>query len=177
MKQKNGSSTSTLKKRVARTAGSKKAKGAKLEKEVARLYRHYGLFPDARRQLLSGGSYLKGDIYKGVSDWASDECKNAETIRIPEWWAQTQAQCSSNQEPVLHISGNYRPIVTVWPAKTARHYIEASGLYFEEFTSTKENIALWKDYEPLRQHQHAVLYWHDKAITSVTDYMVLRTYE
>lgn len=162
---------------TANTAGSKKKKGAKLENEVAGLYRHYGLFPDAKRQLLSGGSYLKGDIYKKVDDWACDECKNQETVSIPLWWKQTQRQCGSNQEPVLHISANRRPIVTVWKESTARLYITNSKLYFEEFERDKSTISLWKEYEKLREHQHAVLYWDKKAIMSIEDYMVLRTYD
>lgn len=162
---------------MAKTTASKKAKGSRLENKVAGLYRHYGLFPNAKRQLLSGGGYLKGDIYKGVDDWACDECKCHENIAIPEWWGQTKVQCGINQEPVLHISSNRRPIVTVWLAKTAKLYINNSGLNFEVFTRDKKTISLWSEFEKLRQYQYAVLFWNDKAIMSCENYMILRTYE
>lgn len=162
---------------MAKTNSSKKAKGSRLEQKVAALYRHYGLFPEARRQLLSGGGYLKGDIYKAVNDWACDECKNQEDIKIPLWWKQTEAQCGIGQEPVLHISSNHRPIVTIWRSRTAETYIKESGLNFIESVRTKSTISLWKEFEKLREHEYAVLYWNGRAIMSCENYMVLRTFE
>lgn len=98
---------------MANTPQSKKAKGSRLEKEVASMYRHYDIDKDARRQVLSGGAYLKGDINKPNDYGWVDECKNQDKVKIWEFWAQTEEQAKGLQKPVLHFSGNYRPILTV----------------------------------------------------------------
>ena len=64
---------------------------------------------------LSGAmAHFKGDIHKR-NDWEwVDEVKNHETIKLGEFWDQAVAQTSGGlRTPVLHISSNYRPIITV----------------------------------------------------------------
>jgi Holliday junction resolvase len=92
-------------------ARSAKAKGSRLEKRVAEEYRKIGI--EAWRMPLSGAvSHMKGDIRKKTYDGWVDECKNAETVKLREWWQQTLDQ-RGKAEPVLHISANHRPIITV----------------------------------------------------------------
>lgn len=97
---------------MAKTTASKKQKGSRLEKKIAKRYRNTGLFPDAQRQLLSGGGYLKGDIYTKEHNDFVEECKNQETVRLNEWWKQAEKDAHT-QKPLLHISANYRPIISV----------------------------------------------------------------
>lgn len=98
---------------TAKTAKTKKTKGSRLEHKVAERYRHYKIDETARRMPLSGAmSHFKGDIYKRYDYTYVDECKNHETVRLGTFWQQTIDQCGTNT-PVLHISGNHRPIVTV----------------------------------------------------------------
>lgn len=98
---------------VARKAKSKKAKGTKLENKIAELYRRYKIDETARRMPLSGAmAHFKSDIYKRFDlEWV-DECKNHETISFNKFWEQASSQAGL-RSPVLHISGNYRPIITV----------------------------------------------------------------
>jgi hypothetical protein len=98
---------------VAKTAKSKKAKGTRLENQVAEHYRRYKIDETARRMPLSGAmSHFKSDIYKRFDyEWV-DECKAHETVNIRRFWDQTTIQAPM-KTPVLHVSANYRPIVTV----------------------------------------------------------------
>ena len=99
---------------MAKTYSSRKAKGTRLEREIAAAYRSSGLFLKAQRMPMSGAmQFHKGDIFKGESDEFVDECKNQEKIQIWKFWQQAVDQCSGLEKPVLHISGNYRPILTV----------------------------------------------------------------
>ena len=100
-------------KKVANTAASKRAKGSRAERKVAEAYRRYDIDPEAKRQLLSGGGYLKGDIYKPNDYQYVDEVKCQEKVKLWEFWNQTTEQAKMNQVPVLHITGNNRPILTV----------------------------------------------------------------
>ena len=97
---------------------SAKAKGAKLEKDIATLYRKHG-FEDARRMPLSGamGGHLSGDISFRFQVPFKVECKNQEKVKLWEWWTQTLSQVGMNQEPVLFISGNHRPMLAVVDAE------------------------------------------------------------
>ena len=99
---------------MANTHASKKAKGSRLERDIASAYRSSGLFPKAQRMPMSGAmQFHKGDIFKGESDEWVDECKNQEKIQLWKFWQQAVDQCSGLEKPVLHLSGNYRPILTV----------------------------------------------------------------
>jgi hypothetical protein len=96
----------------ARTYSSKKAKGRRLELEVAQRIRQLGLDASAHRQVLSGASeWHKGDIHSSLP--FTIECKNQEKPHIWEWWEQACRQASFNKPPLLIVSGNNRPILAV----------------------------------------------------------------
>lgn len=91
---------------------SAKAKGSRLERKIAQYYRRY-LGMEAKRMPLSGAdSMLKGDIVKRFWDGWTDECKNQERINIWDCWSQAREQAGNNK-PVLHISRNNGPELTV----------------------------------------------------------------
>jgi len=104
---------------MAKTPQSKKQKGNRLEREIAGMYRHYDIDPKATRMPMSGAmTHFKGDIWK-PNDYAYvDECKNQEKVSLWAWWNQATSQASGAQTPLLHISGNYRPILTVMKVET-----------------------------------------------------------
>jgi len=97
---------------------SAKAKGSRLERDIAGLYRKHG-FEDARRMPMSGamGGHLSGDISFRFHVPFKVECKNQEKVKLWEWWTQTVRQIGLNQEPVLFISGNNRPKLAVVDAE------------------------------------------------------------
>lgn len=100
---------------TANTAATRKAKGSRAEKKVAERYRYFKVDETAQRMPLSGAmSHFKGDIHKRNDyDWV-DEVKNHETVKLGEFWDQAVAQTSGGlRTPVLHITANYRPIITV----------------------------------------------------------------
>ena len=97
---------------------SKKKKGKRQESSIAAFYRSIGI--DARPMPMSGGApggMLTGDIAKGEHDGVCDEAKNAEQVRLWEWWEQAVAQAKPVSTPALHISGNNRPQITVIPTE------------------------------------------------------------
>ena len=113
---------------TANTPASKKAKGNRLERDIAAAYRSSGLFPKAQRMPMSGAmAFHKGDIFKGELDEYVDECKNQEKVKIWEFWEQTVNQCGAYDKPVLHISGHYRPILSV--------------IRFEDYIDLRKEIA------------------------------------
>jgi len=91
-----------------RPAG-KRQKGSRAERYVAKEWRKVD--KDAKRMLLSGGGYLKGDVYTRLP-WTI-EVKDQEKCRPWEWWAQTEAQCSFGKRPLLVMTGNHRPYLAV----------------------------------------------------------------
>lgn len=100
---------------TAKTAATRKAKGTRAEKKVAERYRHYKVDETAQRMPMSGAmAHFKGDIHKRNDyDWV-DEVKNHETVKLGEFWTQAVEQTSGGlRTPVLHVTGNYRPIITV----------------------------------------------------------------
>lgn len=113
---------------TAKTAKTRKAKGTRLEIKVAEAYRDYGIDKTARRMPLSGAmSHFKSDIYKRNDDEWVDECKNHETIKLAKFWEQTTDQ-SRLKTPVLHISSNYRPVITALTQADFEQLAEAVGL-------------------------------------------------
>lgn len=99
---------------MATTPKSKRAKGNRAEAKVAELYRRYKIFPKATRMPMSGAmTFHKSDIFKGEADDWSDEVKCQETVKLWAWWEQANNQAGQFQKPVLHITGNHRPILTV----------------------------------------------------------------
>ena len=98
-------------------AQGKKAKGSRLERKIAELYRRQGF--DAVRMPMSGamGGHMSGDIAFRYLVPFKVEVKNQETVKIWEWWRQAQEQASINEEPVLFFSGNHRPILATVDAE------------------------------------------------------------
>lgn len=95
-------------------AASAKAKGKRLEQKVAAAYRHYEIDETARPMPASGAfTHFPGDIWKRNDFEYLDECKNQEKVKLWEWWGQTTSQASGNRIPILHVGGNFRPILTV----------------------------------------------------------------
>jgi len=81
------------------------AKGKLLEEYVASQIREKGIDLKAYRSFGSGnGNLEKGDIWTSMmilGQNAGIECKNHETLHIPEWWKQTKKLESLGREPVL----------------------------------------------------------------------------
>lgn len=93
---------------------SPKNKGSRAEREVASLYRKYEIDPDAKRMPGSGAfTHLKGDLLKPNDYEWLDEVKNQERVQLWSWWEQAVNQAKPNRTPVLHITSNHRPILTV----------------------------------------------------------------
>lgn len=105
IKRGEGESTNIM---TANTSASKKAKGTRLEKEVARriteVLGEYGV--KARRMPMSGAiEGFKSDIFVNLP--VSFECKNTEKWTVPEWWDQTTSQASMGKMPILVMSRNF----------------------------------------------------------------------
>ena len=104
---------------TAHTSASKKAKGSRLEREVATAYRHYQIDEKATRMPMSGAmTHFRGDIWKPNDYEYLDECKNSEKVKLWEWWNQTKEQASGARIPILHISRNDSPVLTVMAMET-----------------------------------------------------------
>lgn len=129
---------------VARTAKSKKSKGTKLEKKVAELYRRYKIDETARRMPMSGAmAHFKSDIYKRFDvDWV-DECKCHENITLGAFWRQAEAQAGLRC-PVLHISSNFRPIVTVLRQSDFEYLLEDDRRYEVIDICNKKRWNFWE---------------------------------
>lgn len=83
-------------------------KGRRLEKEIAHMYRQYGIDPTAEPMPMSGAmANHKGDILKKHDHEFVDECKNQEKTQIWAWWKQTASQARGLEKPVLYIKKNY----------------------------------------------------------------------
>lgn len=122
---------------AANTAASKKSKGSRLEHKVAALYRHYDIDKDAKRMPLSGAiPGLKGDIFKPNDKGWVDEAKNQEKVKLWEWWEQTKSQAFGLQKPVLHVSGNYREVLTIMKVEDYMH-LRACEKQLEDLLSAK----------------------------------------
>ena len=97
-------------------AKGKREKGSRAEREFAQLLRESGLDKNAKRQLLSGGGYLKGDINNALD--LSIEVKNQERLNI--WKAIEQAEEEarlSNNQPIVVFKRNNSPFyvcLTAW---------------------------------------------------------------
>ena len=122
---------------TAKSPSSKKAKGSRLEKKVAELYRHYDIDKTAIRMPMSGAiATLKGDIFKRNDVGWVDECKNQEKVQLWAWWEQAKSQAKGLQRPLLHVSGNYREILTVMRVEDYMH-LRACEKQLEELLKGK----------------------------------------
>lgn len=167
---------------VAKTSKSKKAKGTKLENKVAELYRKYKIDETARRMPLSGAmSHFKSDIYKRNDyEWV-DECKCHETITLAKFWDQTAVQAPM-RTPVLHISSNYRPIITLIRQTDFEYLIKSCPERFNVIDiSVKKRWNFWEYAKKCTDitKRATVVYCSvpDDSLVAMTvdTYMVLRT--
>lgn len=121
------------------TPQSKKAKGSRKEREIAGMYRHYGIDKDAKRMPLSGAfDGLKGDIFKPRDRGWVDEVKNQETVKLWKFWEQAKEQARGLQKAVLHVGGNHRPILTVMRIEDY-FYLRQCEQQLEELLDEKAN--------------------------------------
>lgn len=96
------------------TAKGRRLKGKRFEREIAALYRHHHIDDTAQPMPMSGAmEFHKGDILKKNDNEFVDECKNAETVKLWDWWRQAQGQARGLQKPVLHIKRNLTQPITV----------------------------------------------------------------
>ena len=111
---------------------------------------------------LSGAiSTLQGDILKmddrgrRVDLEYVDECKNAETIKLTKWLQQTISQAPNTKIPVLHMSSNYRPLITI-----VEEAIWADWYNLNKWTITecnKKSISFWKEWDIVREDAASVM--------------------
>ena len=94
---------------MASRGRSAKKKGSDAEREVAKILRKKGI--PAKRMLLSGGGYLKGDIYANVP-W-SFEIKRQEKMNFWPWWEQAVADAGMSKNPVVVYRPNHRPWIAM----------------------------------------------------------------
>lgn len=93
---------------MANTAGSKKAKGKRLEIDVAKSLRDAGLDPDAKRMVLSGAAYgFESDIWTNLP--IKIECKNQETWSPMEFYEQAKEAAGTTDIPIVVMSRNRMP--------------------------------------------------------------------
>jgi Holliday junction resolvase len=84
---------------MAKTYLSRKAKGRNAELNFAQLLRDYGIDKNARRQPLSGATFMKGDINTGCGYCV--EVKNQEKLNIWDALKQAEKQAGMEQQPFL----------------------------------------------------------------------------
>jgi Holliday junction resolvase len=70
-------------------SAAERRKGAAGEREVAAIFRAHGF--DCDRTPNSGGLRLRGDLYGTVP--VHVEVKRQETLRLPTWLRQAEAEC------------------------------------------------------------------------------------
>jgi len=94
---------------TANTYRSRKAKGQRLEKDIAKMIEtKFGY--QATRMAGSGAFRLKGDVFCPQFPWTI-EAKNQEKIKFYEFWKQAESQASLNSPPMLVIHSNGKPII------------------------------------------------------------------
>jgi hypothetical protein len=93
---------------------SAKAKGKLLENWVADQIKAKGLDNKAHRDGASGaGNREKADISTSLlilGRQAMFECKNQKTVKLVEWWKQTEEHCKSGGEPLLITKYDREPL-------------------------------------------------------------------
>lgn len=110
---------------------SARAKGKRLEREVAALIRRKGLDDRAQRMPLSGAaSMLPSDIWTKLP--YSFECKNQERLQLWDAWEQTRGQAPNGHQPVLVVSGNFRPILAVVDVDLLLNLLKIEQDYLEK---------------------------------------------
>lgn len=107
---------------------SAREKGKKFERDLANSLKKIGI--DAHRVPMSGAlAWMKGDVVEfDTTPHHVHECKNQETLCIPEWWRQAIAQVKDDELPVLHFTSVRKPAYTV-----------VQSALFDEMLSQYEN--------------------------------------
>ena len=72
-------------------------KGAKGERELARILRDHGF--DARRGQQYSGANGDADVV-GLPGWHI-ECKRCKRVELDKWWDQATNDCKESERPVL----------------------------------------------------------------------------
>ena len=107
------------KKKRTISAKGRREKGSRAERKVAEAYRRYDIDPKATRMPMSGAmAWHKGDINKPNDYQYVDEVKCQETVKFWQWWTQAVDQATQGRIPLLHITANNRPILTVMKLET-----------------------------------------------------------
>ena len=75
-------------------------KGSRGERELAAIYREHG-FEDVERVPNSGGLWLPGDL-SGL-EGIHIEAKRQETLALPKWIAQSEADCPEGWVPTVQF--------------------------------------------------------------------------
>ena len=92
---------------MAKTNSSKKAKGMRLETELAKRLRESGLDKGAYRMPASGAlETLKADILTNLP--VSFECKNQEKWSVDKYMNQAKYGAKINEIPVVVMSKNFQ---------------------------------------------------------------------
>jgi hypothetical protein len=166
----------------ANTSATRKAKGSRAEKAVAERYRYHKVDETAQRQPMSGAmAHFKGDIHKRFDYEYLDEVKNHETINLGKFWEQAVDQCSGLRTPVLHITSNYRPIVTVLRTSDFEGLAGDDRRRFDKLDITHlKRFAFWdyaKDcHDPVPRAMviHCRVRGEDLTMMTIDTYMILR---
>jgi len=92
---------------MAKTSKSRKAKGTRLEKEIAKIIEDvlgkYGI--EATRMVMSGAvDRFKGDIFTNLP--VSIEVKNQERLNFRKAWQQAKNDAGSGKMPIVMTSKN-----------------------------------------------------------------------
>lgn len=110
---------------MAKTYRSRKAKGKKLEKEIAKRINEtlggYGI--EAKVMPMSGSiDGWEGDVWTNMP--LSIEAKNQEKINIWDCWEQTENQCNNFKIPLLVFSRNYHKNLAVLSFEDLLFFLE-----------------------------------------------------
>lgn len=130
---------------MAKTYKSKREKGRKYEREMAKKFVDFGIDKNAMRQPLSGAiENLKGDLniahnvaipFKFVH-----ECKAQSTINIHQWWEQAKQQAGEFNEPVLHFKRDYKESLTVLKTDTYLTLLAEIIRLYNDLENHKDDI-------------------------------------
>lgn len=96
---------------MAKKGRSAKQKGSNAEREVARILTRKGI--PSKRMLLSGGGYMKGDIYLGASLPWSFEIKRQERMNFSAWWQQARSDAGHSKNPAIIYRPNNHPWIVM----------------------------------------------------------------
>lgn len=103
-------------------SASERAKGARGEREVAALLRSFGIPAD--RTVHNSGLYLRGDI-TGVEGYHV-EVKRQETLRVPAWIRQAEAECG-DAVPIVAFRQNADEWYAALPLRDLARMIAVLG--------------------------------------------------